>query len=76
MPLPSPPLPSSPPVAAAALVAPGTGFMTGLTAGGADRGAVYAGLASFTPAVPPGIYRIAPAGGAAALVASHPDRPR
>jgi sugar lactone lactonase YvrE len=54
-------------------VAPGTGFLTGITSGAADPGAIYAGLASFTPDVQAGVYRIGPTGGAATLVASHPD---
>jgi streptogramin lyase len=46
---------------------PGKGFMTGLAR--ASNGDVYAGLASFTPEVQAGVYRIDKAGGAAVLFA-------
>jgi sugar lactone lactonase YvrE len=54
-------------------VAPGTGFMTGITSRPGDPGALYAALASFTPDVAPGIYRVAAGGGAATPFAAHPD---
>lgn len=50
---------------------PGKGFMTGLAL--SDGGDVYAGLASFTPEVQAGIYRVGKGGGAATLFAKDPD---
>lgn len=52
-------------------LAPGAGFMLGLAA--APSGEVFAALASFDPAIPAGVYRIAPDGGNAVLFARHPD---
>jgi len=51
--------------------APGKGFMTGLAL--SAQGDVYAGLASFTPEIQAGIYRIPAAGGRATLFAKDQD---
>lgn len=52
---------------------PNLGFMTGLAASPADPGAIYGALASFTPEVQAGIYRVSDAGGEATPFAKHPD---
>ncbi|MCE9578566.1 MAG: hypothetical protein K8W52_35900 [Deltaproteobacteria bacterium] len=47
----------------------GKGFMTGLAF---HDGYLYAGLTSFVPEIPPGVYRVPTTGGAATLFASNP----
>jgi sugar lactone lactonase YvrE len=49
----------------------GQGFLTGLTFDA--QGNLYAGLASFTPDVQTGIYRVPASGGAATLFATHAE---
>ena len=51
---------------------PNMGFMTGLVFGTQDPTTLYAELVSFVPAVQPGIYRVAAAGGMATLFAKDP----